>query len=75
MNDVHIFRLRMPPDINLAVDELVLDKRRESRRIGKNEVLLELLTRALREDGILRTRREPKTKTRPVLRLRRATTK
>lgn len=68
---VHIFRLRMTPEISLAVDELLLDKRRESRRMGKNEVLLDLLQRALREDGLLLKRREAKAK--PVLRLRRTT--
>jgi hypothetical protein len=66
---VHIFRLRMTPEIELAVEQVLLNRRKESGRIGKNEVLLDLLSAALRDDGMLAKKRERKTK--PELKLRR----
>ena len=64
---LHIFRLRMTPEIELAVEQVLLNRRKESGRIGKNEVLLDLLSAALRDDGMLAKKR----KTKPELKLRR----
>jgi len=67
---VHIFRLRMPPEVHLAVEQLLLNRKREQSRVGKNEILLDLLVASLRDGGVMPAKKGRKKK--PVLRLRRA---
>jgi hypothetical protein len=66
---VHIFRLRMTPEINLAVEQLLLERKRISPRAGKNEVLLDLLAASLRDGGVMPAKKGRKNK--PELKLRR----
>lgn len=47
----HIFRLRMPQEMRIVVDELLLTRRRTDPTVGKNEVLLDLIASTLMEKG------------------------